>query len=171
MSPQNCLFSNLNKLISLSLSSQQRWSIPLSIFVALLCGSTPTHLSCTRGSWPRHSFPDWTSWRQSRKGQSPPSSCWSPLFWCNPGYCWLSWLQKHSSGSCPAFHPPETPQVFLYRAALSEFFSQSVQITEIALTQVQHPALDLVKPQWIHIAPLFESVQVPLDVKSSSFSW
>jgi len=40
----------------------------------------------------------------------------------------------------------QNPQVLLYRAALNEFFSQSLYISEIALTQVKHPALGLVEP-------------------------
>ena len=40
----------------------------------------------------------------------------------------------------------QSPQVPLCRAALNEFFSQSVLMFEITLTQVQHLALGLVEP-------------------------
>ena len=40
----------------------------------------------------------------------------------------------------------QDPQVFIYRAALKEFFSQSICITGIASTQVQHHTLGIVKP-------------------------
>ena len=40
----------------------------------------------------------------------------------------------------------QDPQVLFCRAALSEFFSQSVLVPEIASTQVQYLALGLAKP-------------------------
>ena len=40
----------------------------------------------------------------------------------------------------------QDPQVFLCRAALTEFFSQSVYTSGIALTQIQDHALSLVEP-------------------------
>lgn len=61
-------------------------------------------------------------------------------------------------------------QVLLWRTVLSEFFSQSELKSGIALTQVQHLARGLVKPHLIVMRPLFESVQVPLDGLSSSYS-
>uniref|UniRef100_A0A8C9F6L3 Katanin catalytic subunit A1 like 2 n=1 Tax=Pavo cristatus TaxID=9049 RepID=A0A8C9F6L3_PAVCR len=49
----------------------------------------------------------------------------------------------------------------LPKAALMEFFSQSVHTSGIALTQ--HPALGLFEPHWIHMGTLFQPVQDPLD--------
>jgi len=40
----------------------------------------------------------------------------------------------------------QNPQVLLCRAALNEFFSQTVLISRIASTQVQHFAFGFVKP-------------------------
>ena len=54
----------------------------------------------------------------------------------------------------------QNPKVLLHRAALNELFSQSVDISGIALTQVQDPAFVLAE---VHMGPLFEPVQVPLD--------
>jgi len=39
----------------------------------------------------------------------------------------------------------QNPQLCLCRSALKELFSQSVHTSEIALIQVNHPALDLVE--------------------------
>ena len=54
------------------------------------------------------------------------------------------------------------PQVLFGRAALKKFFSQSVYVSEIASTQVQHLALGLVELHLVHIGSLFKLVQVPL---------
>jgi len=48
--------------------------------------------------WAGHSTADGASQGQSRGGQSPPSPCCPTLFWCSPGYCWLSGLQEHTAG-------------------------------------------------------------------------
>ncbi|XP_040529545.1 uncharacterized protein LOC112532543 [Gallus gallus] len=48
-------------------------------------------------------------------------------------------------------------------AVLNEFFSQSVLISGITLTQVQHLVLGLLKPCQILMGPLTNHVQVPLD--------
>ncbi|KAK4816777.1 hypothetical protein QYF61_022889 [Mycteria americana] len=55
------------------------------------------------------------------------------------------------------------PQVLLCRAALSLFIPQPLLILGVAPTQVQDPALGLVEPHEVHIGPLLELVQVPLD--------
>ncbi|KAK4831083.1 hypothetical protein QYF61_015281 [Mycteria americana] len=55
------------------------------------------------------------------------------------------------------------PYVLLPRAALNPFNPQPVLISGVALTQVQDPALGLVEPHEVHISPLLELVQVPLD--------
>ncbi|KAK4810611.1 hypothetical protein QYF61_007348 [Mycteria americana] len=55
------------------------------------------------------------------------------------------------------------PQVLLCRAALNPFIAQAVLIPGVALTQVQDLALGLVEPHEIHMGPLLELAQVPLD--------
>jgi len=96
------------------------------------------------------------------KGRAPLSLL-PPLCWCSPGYCWPSRLQEHPAGSHPDFHSPGPPSPS-QRAALNEFFSRSVCMPGIALTQVQHPALCLVEPHEVLMGLLFK---VPLDGMSS----
>lgn len=55
----------------------------------------------------------------------------------------------------------KNPQVLLHRAAVHGFFSQSVLISGIALTQVQH--IDLVELQEVPMGLLLKLVQIPLD--------
>ncbi|KAK4832388.1 hypothetical protein QYF61_022243 [Mycteria americana] len=56
------------------------------------------------------------------------------------------------------------------RAALNPFIPQPVLIPEVALTQLQDPALGLVEPHEVHMGPLLQLVQVPLDgIPSLSF--
>jgi len=51
--------------------------------------------------------------------------------------------------------------VLLHRAALSELFSQTVHISEIASTRLQHVALSLVEPHYVHRGLLFKPLQSP----------
>jgi len=44
----------------------------------------------------------------------------------------------------------------------------SVLMPRIAPTQVQHPAFGFVEPHWVHVVPLCEPAQVPLDGIPSS---
>ena len=53
-------------------------------------------------------------------------------------------LQVHAAASGPTFGHQDS-QVLLWRAALSEFFSQSVDISGMAQTQVQHLSFGLVE--------------------------
>ena len=94
------------------------------------------------------------------EGSVPSLSPLPPLCWCSPGCCWPPRLQAHTAGSCAAFCPPG-PQVLLCRAAISEFFSQSVLVAGIAPTQ--QLALGLVEPHEVDVHPLLQAVQVPLD--------
>ncbi|KAK4820335.1 hypothetical protein QYF61_024873 [Mycteria americana] len=55
------------------------------------------------------------------------------------------------------------PQVPLHRAALNPFIPQPVLILGVAPTQVQDLALGLVEPHEVHMGPLHQLVQVPLD--------
>jgi len=55
------------------------------------------------------------------------------------------------------------PQVLLSRAALNPFVPWSLLILGVALTHVQDPALGLVEAQEVHMGPLLELAQVPLD--------
>jgi len=54
-------------------------------------------------------------------------------------------------------------RIILLRAALKPFSTQPVSVLEIAPTQVQDLALDLVEIHEIGIDPLLKPVQVPLD--------
>ncbi|KAK4816042.1 hypothetical protein QYF61_011050 [Mycteria americana] len=54
------------------------------------------------------------------------------------------------------------PQVLL-RAAFNPFIPQPVLIPGVTLNQVQDLALGLVEPHKVHMGPLLELVQVPLD--------
>ncbi|KAK4830254.1 hypothetical protein QYF61_009321 [Mycteria americana] len=55
------------------------------------------------------------------------------------------------------------PQVLLCKADLNPFIPQPVLISEVALTQLQDPALGLAEPHEVHMGPLLQLVQVPLD--------
>ncbi|KAK4810846.1 hypothetical protein QYF61_008818 [Mycteria americana] len=55
------------------------------------------------------------------------------------------------------------PQVLLLRAALNPFIPQPVLVPGVALTQVQDLALGKVEPHEVHMGPLLELVQVPLN--------
>ena len=55
------------------------------------------------------------------------------------------------------------PQVLLCRAVLKPFISQSVLILEVAPTHVHDLALGLVEPHEVHMDPLLELVQMPLN--------
>ncbi|KAK4830062.1 hypothetical protein QYF61_008400 [Mycteria americana] len=55
------------------------------------------------------------------------------------------------------------PQVLLLRAALNPLITQPVLRLGVALTHVQDLALGLVDPHEVHMGPLLQLVQVPLD--------
>ena len=103
-----------------------------------------------------HVFPELQTWMQycrwgltraeQRRGDIPSLSPLPPLFCCSPGHSWPSGLQEHTAGSRPPFHPPE-PQAHLHRAALNQFFFQSVPMTGTAPTQMQQLARGLVTTQ------------------------
>ncbi|KAJ7411316.1 hypothetical protein WISP_103196 [Willisornis vidua] len=57
----------------------------------------------------------------------------------------------------------ENVQVLLSRAALNEFLSQSVLVPGIALTQLQHLALELVELDEVFVGSVLKFIQVPLD--------
>jgi len=71
-------------------------------------------------------------------------------------HCWLVLFFIHQDS-----------HVLPGRATLSEFFSQSAHISEIAPTHVQHFALSFVEPQKFYVGPPFKFVKVPLDGISS----
>ena len=54
-------------------------------------------------------------------------------------------------------------QVLFHMTAFKKFFSQSILVSGIASTQVQHLALGLVELHLVLICPLFKCVQVLLD--------
>ncbi|KAK4827094.1 hypothetical protein QYF61_014196 [Mycteria americana] len=55
------------------------------------------------------------------------------------------------------------PQVLLHRAALNPFIPQPVLILGADPTQVQDLVLGLAEPHEVHMGPLLQLVQVPLD--------
>ncbi|KAK4808270.1 hypothetical protein QYF61_020751 [Mycteria americana] len=55
------------------------------------------------------------------------------------------------------------PQVLLLRAALNPFIPQPALILGVAPTQMQDLALGLVDPHEVHMGPLLQLAQVPLD--------
>lgn len=75
-------------------------------------------------------------------------------FWCNPGYNWLSGLQKHITGLNPIF----LLQV-LCRVALSQFFFQTLTTPRIALTQRR--TLHLALASWSPRGPISKACQGP----------
>ncbi|KAK4822199.1 hypothetical protein QYF61_011840 [Mycteria americana] len=125
----------LNNPNSLSLSSQERYSVPLIIFMALL----------------------WTS-----SNSSMSFLCWGLQSWTqysSPGYGWPSGtLPAHIQ-----LFIHQYSQVLLSRAAPNLFIPQSILILGVALTQVQDFALGLVEPHEVHMGPLIKLVQVSLD--------
>ena len=100
----------------------------------------PCH-SCTEDS-----TPDETSLHLSDTGAgSPPLPWWPCFFWCSPGYGWLSGLQGHAAGSCPACHSllPLSP---FGRALLYPYVLQLVFTVWVSTTQVQGLTLGSWKP-------------------------
>jgi len=85
-------------------------SSPLSIFMALLwiC----TNISTSFLSWWPQAWTQYCRWSLTRIEQRvtiPSLNLLPPLCWCSPIHCWPSGLQARTSGSCPAFCPPELP--------------------------------------------------------------
>jgi len=157
--PHSLLFSRLKSPSSLSLSSQERCSIPQIVLVSS-SGPAPTGpgLSCAEGSRAICRTPSGVSPEWSRGIESPPSTCWPRCWTSSPGDSWLSGLRAHIGGSCPAFHPPAPTS-----PSLDPFIPQPVLIARVAPTQVQDLALGLAEPQEVHKGPVLKFVQVPLD--------
>ena len=101
-------------------------------------------------------------WATHSSVSPPPSTCWPRCFWCSPGYGWPSGLQPHIAGSRDLLINQHS-QVLLGKAALNPFIPLPVLISGVALTQVQDLSLDLVEPHEVHMGPLLELAQVPLD--------
>lgn len=70
--------------------------------------------------------------------------------------------QGHTVGSHQAFIY-QNPQDFLCRAAFKEFFSWSVSVAGIALTQEQCLVLGLFESCYVDVGSLCQTMQVPLD--------
>jgi len=127
-------------------------------------GPAPTGpcLSCAEGSRAGWRTPGGVSPEQSRGPESPPRPA---------GHAALDAAQDMVGllgYECMLLIPvqlfiPQYPQVLLCRAALHLFILQPVLIVGVALTQVQDLALGLVEPHEVHVGPLLEFVQVPLD--------
>jgi len=75
-----------------------------------------------------------------------------PLCWCSPGYCLPYGLQACPAGSCLDFIHQD-PLVLVCRAALKEFFSQSICIPKIANT-LHLGLLNLIRFSWAHLLSL-----------------
>jgi len=73
-------------------------------------------------------------------------------------HCWL--MLSFSSTRIPIFFSKE---VFFEKAVLKEVFFQFLYVPGISLTHVQHLALSLLEPYWVHQSLLFDLVQVALD--------
>ncbi|KAK4828650.1 hypothetical protein QYF61_000298 [Mycteria americana] len=69
---------------------------------------------------------------------------------------------EHIAVSCPAFHPPVPPNPSP-QGCTHPFIPQPVLIPGVALTHVQDLALGLAEPHEVHMGPLLELIQVPLD--------
>jgi len=125
-------------------------------------GPAPTGpcLSCAEGSRAGRRTPGGVSPEQSRRAESPPSTCWPRFFWRSPGYGWPCWLPAHIGGSCPAFHAPVAPSPS-WQGCSQSLHLHSVLTLGAAPTQVQDPALGLVEPHKVHTGPLLQLVQVP----------
>jgi len=84
---------------------------------------------CTEDSTPGCSTPGEVSPVQSRGAGSPTLPCWPHFFWCSPSYNWLSELQGHIAGSCPACHPLVPPSAFQQGCAPSLYSLYSPSCT------------------------------------------
>ncbi|KAK4821027.1 hypothetical protein QYF61_012113 [Mycteria americana] len=135
--PHSLLFRRLNNPSSPSLSSQERCSSPLIIFMALL-------------------------WTCSNRSMS--FLCWGPQSWtqyCSPedvGFLGC----KHTLPGHVELLINQHPQVLL-RAALNPFSAQPVFVLGIALTHVQDFALGLAELHEFLMGPPLKPVKVPLD--------
>lgn len=111
-------------------------SSPLIIF-EVPCGLTPAdpHLSCTGNTRTGYSALSGVSQKQRRGWELFPSACCPHLFWCSPGYDWLSGLQALIASSCPIFSLPESQcsSVACFQSwILFQFTQQSVLVLGIA---------------------------------------
>lgn len=99
--------------------------------------------------------------RDVERVESPPSMCWSQIFWCSLWYYLLGCkptvlahvellINKHL-------------QIILLRAVFKLFFSQSVFMLEFAPTDMQDLALGLVEFHEIPRHPLLQPVKIPVD--------
>ena len=140
--PQSLLFFKLNKPNCINLSSKNRCAC-----LWLFSGPAPTalHLSHAKDCGFGHSTLNGASEGQTGEGQLRPSPCWKILlaFWAGRAHYWLT----------PSFSSIRIP-----KAALNEYFSQSLYIPGIALTQAQGVALGLVKHHQENKGPLFKLV-------------
>ncbi|KAK4816394.1 hypothetical protein QYF61_016711 [Mycteria americana] len=135
----------LNKPNFLSLSSQERCSSPLIIFMSLLWTCSDRSMSsCAEGPRPRGSTP--------AQDMIAFLSCKCTL---------LAHFQ---------FSIHQYPQDLLCRAALNPFIPQSVLILGIAPPQLQDLALSLVERHDVHMGPLLKPVKVPLDLRHQNQS-
>ena len=165
-SAQILFFSRLNKYSSLCLSLQEKCSSPLIIFEAPLWTlSRSTSFLCW-GPMPGavlHMGP----YEGRVEGNNHPSPRCHPSVDATQDAVGLWAASTHCLFSNFYLLGPRNPQQGFGRAALKEFFSQSVRISGIAPPQVQHPAFGLVKLHQVHVG-LFKPAQVIMDASLPS---
>jgi len=172
-SPQSLLFSNLNKPNSLNL------------FVGEMLQPS-NHLHPSYGPAPTALNPSWIDLlgvadlgtvlqMEPHKGRAEtynhlPRPAYLPFYDAAQDTVGLPGCRSTLLAHVQLF-VHQNLQVFLIRAALNEFFSQSVDISRIAPTQVEHLALGLVEPH-LSTAPLslLSSANL-LKVHSIPLSW
>lgn len=115
-------FSGLNNPSLLSLSSHEKCSSTLIIFVVLYWTCFDRFIF----GWRSQSCLQ-CSEKQSREEESPPMTCWSHCFVSN----WFSGLETDTVGSCKVFI--SQCHSHLHRTALNPFISQSILISGISL--------------------------------------
>lgn len=125
--------------------------------------STFTGPSCDGPqSWRQHSR--WDVPRVEQWGKIPSLAQLATLLFMHSRMQFGSWAV---SAFCLLMSTSHAPQVLLSRAALGLFIpSLCLYRGLVALTQLQHLALGLVKTHDIPTSPLLELVQVPLNVIS-----
>ena len=158
-SHQSLLFTRLNNPNSLNLSSNERCSSPLMIFVVFLW----THSSSSSPFLSRG--PQTCIQLGPHKGKVEGNNHLSfplatPLL-SQPRIQLAFWAASALLAHVELF-VHQYAQV-LSRAVLNELFSQSVLIFGIARTQVQHLALGLIEPHNVLMGPLLLPVHVPFD--------
>lgn len=99
---------------------------------------------------------------QSGEAESSPLTCCHPPLDAAQDTIGLLGCRRTLLAHVQSF-THQYPQVLFRRGTLNPFIPQPVLISGAAPTQVQGPALGLVKPHDVHVGPPLKLVQVPLD--------